>query len=428
MGFDFGALVAGVSEGAATAIDKRNKEIRQSALRDFETLQKTAGEQDEKLRTKRDELKATAEVLSGFTNSKGGSFTPSQIVGLLQKPAIAKEVVSSLKEKKDLDLVDFSTVFKLANDTPELKREAIDKYISESTSVSIPTAEAPQKVVRGAFGFESPAYAQAQNEFTTATGADLKELRAKAALRGEMPEYAGQKVEGTANLAQFKNPDAISNVQAQLRDRIANGESLDTTASKNLLAKLRANAVIEDMFNKEKGDDGKPRTAAQINSVFNTSLRVGLDPFIVKGVIRIDPQTNEPIVISGDAAAVKGYQEHKNKLIKEQAVALGILDKDNKIVGGRNSMDALLPYAVIEDGKVVSWKSGSTETTKKDEKPATPPTPEKPAAVSKEAIAIPKTKDGKIDGTKLVPGQLYTASNGSTSIWNGTGWQKPPAQ
>jgi hypothetical protein len=419
MGFDFGALVAGVSEGAATAIDKRNKEIRQSALRDFETLQKTAGEQDEKLRTKRDELKATADVLSGFTNSKGGGFTPTQIVGLLQKPAIAKEVVSSLKEKKDLDLVDFSTVFKIANDTPELKRQAIDRYITESTSVAVPTAEEPQKVVRGAFGLESPAYAQAQNEFTTATGADLKELRAKAALRGNMPEYTGTTVEGTANLAQFKNPDTLANVQAQLRDRIANGEDINSTASKNLLAKLRANAVIENMF--DKGDDGKPRTAAQINSVFNTSLRVGLEPFVVKGVIRIDPQTNEPIVISGDAEAVKGYQEHKNKLIQAQAIALGILDKDNNIIGGRNSMDALLPYANIEDGKVKSWKSGATEPTiKKEETPATPP---KPAVVSKEAIAIPKTKDGKIDGTKLIPGQTYKSADGSIKSWNGVSWQ-----
>jgi hypothetical protein len=420
MGFDFGALIAGASEGAATAIDKRNKEIRQSAVRDFETLQKTAGEQDAKRRTNRDELKATAQVISNFKNSQGMGFTPTQIVGLIQKPAIAKEIVSSLKDKKDLDLVDFSTVFKLAKDTPELKREDIDKYIEEVTSVKIPTTEAPQKVVRGAFGLESPAYAQAKEEFTTATGMDLKELRARA---GGTPEYAGPAVEGTYNLAQFKNPDTLDNVKAQLRDRIAKGEDLDTTANKNLLAKLRANSVIEGMFDKEKGEDGKPRTAAQINSVFNTSLRVGLEPFVVKGVIRIDPQTNEPIVISGDAAAVKGYQEHKNKLIQAQAIALGILDKDNKIIGGRNSMDALLPYADIEDGKVKSWKSGSIEIPKKDETPATPATPEKPAAVSKEAIPIPKTADGKIDGTKMIPGQKYKSADGSIKSWNGTSFQ-----
>jgi hypothetical protein len=313
-------------------------------------------------------------------------------------------------------------VFKIANDTPELKREAIDRYITESTSVAVPTTEGPQKVVRGAFGLESPAYAQAQEEFTTATGADLKELRAKAALRGNMPEYSGAKVEGTANLAQFKNPDTLANVQAMLRDRIANGEDINSTPSKNLLAKLRANAVIEGMFDKEKGEDGKPRTAAQINSVFNTSLRVGLEPFVIKGVIRIDPQTNEPVVISGDAAAVKGYQEHKNKLIEAQAKALGILDKDNKIIGGRNSMDALLPYADIEDGKVVSWKSGELGP-KKDETPAAPP---KPAVVSKEAIAIPKDAivNGAIDPKKMIPGQSYLDSKGAIKIWNGTGWQK----
>jgi len=429
MGFDFGALIAGASEGAATAIDKRNKEIRQSALRDFDTLQKAAGEQDEKLRTKRDELKATAEVLSGFTNSKGVGFTPTQIVGMLQKPTVAKDVVSSLKDKKDLELVDFSTIFKIANNTPELKREAIDKYITEATSVAIPTAEAPQKVVRGAFGLESPAYAQAQEEFTTATGASLKELRAKAALRGGMPEYTGTSVEGTANLAQFKNPDTVDNVRAQLRDRIAKGEKLDTPANKNLLAKLRANAVIEGMFDKEKGDDGKPRTAAQINSVIDKSFRAGLNPFVVAGVIRIDPQTSEPVVISGDAAAVKGYQEHKNKLIEAQAKAMGILDKDNNIIGGRNSIDALLPYANIKDGKVVSFKSGSIES-KKDENPAAPAS--KPGSAPVADLQTPAkvilTQDGKaIDGAAMAkayqPGQVIVDSKGNKKTWNGINLQ-----
>ncbi len=36
---------------------------------------------------------------------------------------------------------------------------------------------------------------------------------------------------------------------------------------------------------------------------------------------------------------------------------------------------------------------------------------------------IPKTKDGKIDGSKLVSGETYVDSNGVRKIWNGTSFQ-----
>jgi hypothetical protein len=394
MGFDFGALIAGASEGAATAIDKRNKEIRQSALRDFETLQKTAGEQDEKLRTKRDELKATALALSGFSNSKGSTFTPTQIVGLLQNPIVAKDVIASLKEKKDLELVDFSTVFKIAKDTPELKREAIDKYIAETTSVAIPTAEAPQKVVRGAFGFESPAYAQAQNEFTTATGADLKELRAKAALRGEMPEYTGQKVEGTANLAQFKSPDTVANITAQLRDHMVSGGNAKEGKGKVLMDKLQANAAIEAVFEKGSGEENKPRSADQINKVFQRSLDA--TTFLYKNVVRFDPQLNDYVPIVGAGTAYKDFVDHKHAQYKKTAEELGILKPDGTIVGGRNSMDALTPYANIKDGKVISFKTVqlSKEDTEGIPAPKLPVAPSPASDQTRSVVMIPP-KDQK---------------------------------
>jgi hypothetical protein len=120
--------------------------------------------------------------------------------------------------------------------------------------------------------------------------------------------------------------------------------------------------------------------------------------------------------------------EHKNKLIQDQARELGILDKDNNIIGGRNASDALLPYANIKDGKVVSWKSVTAKDTK--DKTAETPAAAVPKVgggtapvISEKPLAIPKTNTGKIDGTKLVPGQTYTAADGSVKTWNGSSWQ-----
>jgi hypothetical protein len=157
-------------------------------------------------------------------------------------------------------------------------------------------------------------------------------------------------------------------------------KTLKSEKAKPLLAKLRADSIIKDMF-KETGEDGKPRTTAAINSVLDKSLRAGLDPFVIKGTVRFDPSVNDYVPITGDAEAIKNFMEHKNKLIQDQARALGILDKDNKIIGGRNATDALLPYANIEDGKVISWKSVTAKDTK--DKDATP---EKPAPATPKAV------------------------------------------
>jgi hypothetical protein len=204
---------------------------------------------------------------------------------------------------------------------------------------------------------------------------------------------------------------------------IAAGEDLKSDKAKPLLAKLRADAVIKDMFKEDKGEDGKPRTTAAINSVMDKSLRAGLDPFVIKGVVRFDSNVNDYVPITGDADAIKNFMDHKNKLIQDQARELGILDKDNNIIGGRNASDALLPYANIKDGKVVSWKSVTAPEKPKEPKDKTSETPPTAPVVSEKAIAIPKTADGKIDGTKLVSGQKYTAADGTVKTWNGKSWQ-----
>jgi len=48
MAFDFSAFLGGFAESAAGSIEKRNKEIRERALSDFERLRKEAEEKEEK--------------------------------------------------------------------------------------------------------------------------------------------------------------------------------------------------------------------------------------------------------------------------------------------------------------------------------------------------------------------------------------------
>ena len=415
MAFDITALFAGVSSGVAESIEGRNKQIRNGAVKQLDQLVSEAEAKEKGLKTERDTLSQQARQLSSFRGANNIGLTQDQIIGLIQQPETAKALIEELKNKKDLSEVDMATVFKVGKPGTQMPPE---DYIAKKTSIAIPTKEEPAKVVRGAFGFESPALKQAEAEFESVSGRKASEVKAIA--RGKVDLGADFKpMEGTVDLRQFGNPESLSNVQNKLRDNIANGESLNTPTNKKLLEKLRADATIKSMFEGD-GEGGKPRTTAAINSVIDKSLRAGLDPFVVKGVVRFDPTVNDYVPITGDAAAIKSFIDHKNKLIQDQAKALGILDKDGNVKGGRNATDALLPYANIEDGKVVSWKSAAVPP-KADGEPTTPAAPK--AAVSEKPLTIPKTADGKIDGTKLIAGQKYTSSDGSIKTWNGTSWQ-----
>lgn len=416
MAFDFGALVAGFSTGAAESIESRNKQIRNGATKELDQLVQEATAREKGLRTERDTLSEQAKQLSTYVNGQGVGFTKTQILGLIQQPPVAKKLIEDLNNKKDLRDVDFASIFKVTKPGTEMDPK---EYERRKTSIAVgQDTGKPTPVVRGAFGFESPGVAQAEREFQAISGRTAAEVRGIARGRIDMGDDF-KPTEGTIDLSQFGNPESLSNVQNKLRDLMANGETLESEKAKPLLAQLRADAVIKDMF-KEKGEDGKPRTTAAINSVMDKSLRAGLDPFVIKGTVRFDPSVNDYIPITGDAAAINNFMEHKNKLIQDQARALGILDKDNKIIGGRNAADALLPYANIEDGKVISWKSVTVKDTK--DKTADTPAPPK-AVISETAIAVPKGADGKADRTKLISGQKYTGDGGKIQTWNGVSFQ-----
>ena len=419
MAFDITALFAGASSGIAESIDTRNKQIRNGAVKQLDQLVSEAEAKEKGLRTERDTLSQQARQLATFRGANNIGLTQDQILGLIQQPETAKSLIEELKNKKDLSEVDMAAVFKVAKPGTQMPPE---EYIAKKTSIVKPEGGVPSQPVRGAFGLTSPAVGQAETEFEATYGRKASDVRAIAQGRPDMGTDF-KLTEGTIDLKQFGNPEVLHTIQNKLRDNIAKGQELSTPENQKLLAKLRADATIKTMFEGD-GEGGKPRTTSAINSVIDKSLRAGLDPFVIKGVVRFDPQANDYVPITGDTKAIADFMDHKNKLIQSQARALGILDKDNKIVGGRNASDALLPYANIEDGKVVSWKSAV------EVKPATPEAPVSagpkvgaPSVVTDNPTTIPKTADGKIDGTKLIPGQKYKSSDGSTKTWNGKSFQ-----
>jgi hypothetical protein len=367
------AFSAGFLKSAGENVKERNKEVRDAAIKEFERLQKEAMEQNEKIQTKRDELKSTASVLASYKGKNNSGFTQGQVISLLQNPAVAKRVQSELeKYSGNLDQIDFAKLYQVSRGQDE--NEDVEGFIKRYTTLpSAPEApEAPEgpladeqrAATRGAFGLPSRAYEQAQTDFERATGRRVADVRAQAQGAPRMPEAPV----GRVDFGQLRKPETNQNIRDRLRDNIANGEDLKSPNNKELLSKLSAASQIKSQFGDEDSD--KPRTAAQIRQVFQDSMRVGVDPFILKGVVRYDERAQDYVPITGNPEDIKQFMQHKNEVVRNQAVSMGILDRKGNILGGRNAEDALLPYANIKNGKIVSWKEG--QTSESEGAPTTP--------------------------------------------------------
>ena len=407
------AFIAGAAEGAAESIEKRNNEIRKNAMAELEVLRKEAEEKDDKLRTKRNELTSTAQALSSYRDGKGVALTETQITALLMQPVKAKQILKTLENEKDLSNIDFSKVLGVGA-KPEDVPKPMD-YIQRTTSIPKGEAEPPIPVVRGAFGLESPAYKQAMQQFEQVSGKSVRDVRAKAL---GMPEEIPA-VPLEVDLSQFKKPESIEMTQNRLADNIAKGGKFSDPENQRLLDRLKANTAIKEMIG--EGEGGKPRTAAQINSVFNTSLRVGLEPFVIKGVARVDQNTGDIVPISGSVDDINSFMKQKNEIIQSRAREMGLLDKDNKIIGGRNSMDALLPYAEIKDGKATFRTATTVAPPAAAPAPTTEAKPKSAVFKDQDIPMVPLTADGKaIDGSKMILGKQYRDSKNQVKTWNGS--------
>ena len=199
MAFDFSAFFGGFAKGAGEEVERKNKEIRDTAITEFEQLRKQAEEKNEKLRTQRDKLRSTAEVLSSYRGKNNQGFTETQVVGLLQNPAVAKRVQETLDKNADsLDQVDFKELFTVSKGNTDMK---VEDYIKSRTAAPTPVeADKQKRQVKTAFGLGSNAMERAETEFSAAAGKPIAQLRAEARGVGE----EDKKIEGVLDLSQFR--------------------------------------------------------------------------------------------------------------------------------------------------------------------------------------------------------------------------------
>lgn len=420
MAFDLSAFFGGFAEGAAIQVEKKNKEIRDSTNAEMERLYRAAEKNKESAQTKREELKSIASELTTYRGLNDAGFTDQQIMGLLQSGA-AKTVLTELRSKKDnLGSVDFNSLVKVATEPTDKK---IEDVIAEMTTLpkGEPLPADTDRTTRTAFGLRTNIAAETEDRFGKISGMSTQDLRAAAGGLKETPISKDVSID----LSQFKDPEGVATVSARLAENISKGIAFNDPRNAGYLKKLQAFAVIKDAFD---GDE-KNRTAGAINTVLDKSLKAAMGPLMIGGTVRYDDKSAEYVPVVGDANAIAAFMDHRNNTIKNQAMSMGILDKDGKITGGRAAKDALLPYAEIEGDKIVKWRTVSaTPPAGTTETPAAPAAAPATRQVVDKPIPIPKTPEGKIDGTKLTPGQDYAAANGEIRTWNGMSWQtKTPA-
>jgi hypothetical protein len=206
MAFDFSTFFGGLVEGAGREVEQKNKQISDTANTEFEKLRKEAEEQNEKLRTNRDKLKSTAEVLSSYRGKNNAGFTEAQVIGLLQNPAVAKRVQETLDKNADsLDQVDFEKLFTISKGNTDQK---VEDYIKSRTTITPevdpatgkPVQKTQATQVKTAFGLPSNAMARAEKTFEASAGKSIAQLRTEA--KGVAPEV--NKAEGVLDLSQFR--------------------------------------------------------------------------------------------------------------------------------------------------------------------------------------------------------------------------------
>ena len=460
------AFVTGFAKGATEAIEDRDKEIRDSVTTRMNYLLRKREKSLEEANTRRDELRQQAKDLQALS---GNRLTETQIAGILESGQ-AETVISNLK-KDGANLTDEQTAG-LFVPGKEYKG-TVESVVGRLTTLKPGAEQMPtEEVERGAFGLPTRTAAETREKFTKAAGLSLDEI-----YKNKFDKIAEFKPVGKLDLTAFTSPESDAAVKAKFRDHLAKatlgfepgsadynravGQALKNPEVQKSLAKLRAMIVVDNMVDPEKKGE---LTFGNINTLIDRSLKNGLDILVQKGVIRFDPTKNDYVPIIGDADAIATYIDHKNKIIRDMAFANGLIDEKGKIIGGDAAKRSLSVYAEIEGDRIVSWKNAAQGRTPARSDNVQSVAPENfasqvnamdhlsseekqraidaynkafmfnqrreavrpqalPGTATKQGKPIPKTADGKIDGSKLIAGETYVDSNGVSKIWNGTGWQ-----
>jgi hypothetical protein len=475
MAFDISSFFGGVAKGVQRNIEEQDKEIRDSAMSQFERLKKDAEEQDEKVKTTRDSLKATASVLATYKGINNVGFTQGQIIGMLQNPAVAKRVQSVLDKNADeLDQIDFSKLYKVSKGQSDME---VEDYIKSRTTFQMQelTDEAKDKKTgtgalpadKGVFGLPTRARSRAQREFERATGKTVEQLTVMA--KG-IPDEAVT-AEGTLDFSQFKEPETIDKQLNRVGIGIIKARQAGDRGQEAALLKEAAMLNdVKDTLSPEKAtytsvvSDTKLKYANEKDPVKKEQLRQRLSDLVAadkagKGGEAPSLTEYNSLLTKAERTAlqnisgpIKGlvYDRDQGKFVYTGADPVARAKVENARLAGIKNVVDLYSDA---DGKVspdmrgalaaagVQFDQNQVPILSVPVPAALPPAergtrgPRVPAgqpvqqpAVAAPAgqaapVAIPMTPDGKIDGSKLVTGQKYTSRDGTVKTWTGSGWQ-----
>jgi hypothetical protein len=377
------AFVTGFAEQASSMIDERNKEISDRALSEMEALIEKKAKADEAALKRRGELRKQAAELRAY------KIPEQEIVGILEN-GYASATLERLK-KAEVGTAGMKKLFTPFN--PEDKR-LVEDYIRTATTL---TGSAPKAYLdeEGAFGLKTRAGTRVREAAARTTGVPLEEL-----YKTELPEM-GTEPTGTLDLGVLAEPKTTEKLKIKMRDIISRSEKTDqgilNFANEDdekqfdtLRKQIEAAAIVKGLFSFE---EEKPRTTSEINSILQRSLREGLDPYVIGGVAQVMQNGDvEPII--GDPEDIANFRKSKNSIIREIAINRGLLDPRTNKVLNRQAEDALTPYAIIEDGAVVGYK---TYAPTKKQSGSTPPAPAARGATPEPA-------------KKYTPEQLKTAT------------------
>ena len=370
-----GAFLTGFVGGVAKQIEEDDRIARDEMNARVQQRMKEKALADAKAQEMREELKEKAKTLRSIYSNA----SEAELIGVLnsgladtfikngiEAQARTKTVASLQQTQAALGEAPATMTTMAKRGQPlfkveegaEMPYKTVEEYIKARTTLAKPagaTMGEPADTTSFGLGLTGPA--REKRAALARAGMTEDQL-----LATKLPETA--EIPGTVNLDIFKEeegPESTTAIKAKLRDKLAGKGSMEDALkdpeTKGLFERLQAAVVIENMFDEEGGGE-KPRTTAQINSVFKETVRAGIDPFILKGVVRLDQASGDYVPIIGSKGANE-FVSFKNSVIKEQAFNMGILDQEGNILGGRNAADALRPYANIKDGKVVSWKTGA---------------------------------------------------------------------
>jgi len=474
MAFDISAFFGGVAKGVKESIEDQDKRIQESATSEFERLKKDYEEQNEKVKTTRNSLKATASLLASYKGMNNVGFTEGQIIGLLQNPSIAKQVQTVITENANrLENIDFSKLYKISKGQSDL---TVDEWVEGRTTFPMEelTDEARGKKAgtgalpaeKGVFGLPTRARSRAEREFERSTGKSIKEMRIVA--KG-IPEEAVT-AEGTLDFSQFKEPDTIDKQLNRVGAGIIKARQAGDRGQEAALLKEAA------MLNEVK-DTLSPEKATYTSTVSDTRLKYAneKDP-VKKEQLRerlADLVAAERV---GKGSEAPSLTEYNSLLTKAEKVALQnisspvkglIYDRDQgkfvytgadpharavvenaRLAGIKNVVDL---YSDA-DGKVSMDMRGALAAAgvQFDENqkpilsvPVPPPAAPKPKGTRGPRVQagqpvqqptqqvagqtapspIPLTPIGEIDPTKLVVGQKYISSKGVVKTWTKSGWE-----